>query len=332
MIAYQRDRRQKCFLKIAGDLTSAQREGRFLRELHSQRDETVGSRSFVPFVFAIHELPSGRAFIDMEDVGTVLDSKHLELKADSRLSATLGLELLEAVSFIHSKGIAHLDIKPLNVTVRHGQPHLCIIDFNASRPAPDPTTTFDSFVGTKDWVPPEIANIDIGTSGPPFSLLRADLWECGKLLHWMIEDELTRGRSNLVGVEDALKRLRSYAATLLSDDPLQRSMPDTQALQQVKALLVKADTHQAVSGSITLASKGRVPSPLTSPPAQRHKLDMALPLKYNSASPTSSESIGLSCKFSNGWRDDFIGVLLPPYDFGIVKIVILLTSEQLCSR
>lgn len=202
--------------------------------------------------------------LDMEYTGVALPWKLTELKVDTKLSATLGLDLLEAVSFIHSKGVAHLDIKPANVTVRQDQ--LYIIDFNSSRPAPNPTATYDRFVGTEKCVPHEIEIIPVDGVGPPFSMIRADLWECGKVLDEIVGSKQTRRPSNATGVEEALSDLRSYATDLLSDDPTRRTMPSKQALQRLKTLLV----NPPVSGNIT-ATSVTISSASMSPPVTRQK-------------------------------------------------------------
>ena len=111
-----------CVLKRVRHVEWAQREVEFLKKLSRSRGGEGGSetRIYVPVVFGLHVLLDGSAVIEMQDVGPVLDSMLNGLKFNAKLSCNLAIDLLSAVSFIHRRGIAHLDIKPSNVTVSNG--------------------------------------------------------------------------------------------------------------------------------------------------------------------------------------------------------------------
>ena len=90
-------------------------------------------------------------------------------------------QLIEGVAFLHSQGIAHLDIKPQNIVVVPNQ--LFIIDFDISVRVDSPSMLIDRWCGTPGWMAPEIGH----RNGPKcwYSPIRADLWSCGLVLQYL---------------------------------------------------------------------------------------------------------------------------------------------------
>ncbi|KAN0106917.1 hypothetical protein V8E52_010661 [Russula decolorans] len=93
-------------------------------------------------------------------------------------------QLIEGVAFLHSQGIAHLDIKPQNIVVLRNQ--LFIIDFDISVRVDGPSALIDCWCGTRGWMAPEIGHRD----GPKcwYSPIRADLWSCGLVLRYLARE------------------------------------------------------------------------------------------------------------------------------------------------
>jgi serine/threonine protein kinase len=95
-------------------------------------------------------------------------------------------QFLDGVWFLHKYGIAHLDLKPGNVLVKHTNdslaPHISIIDFGMSLRVDDEETLVTGFRGTPSWTAPEV-----GREGGPkmtYSAIRADRWSCGRMLQY----------------------------------------------------------------------------------------------------------------------------------------------------
>jgi serine/threonine protein kinase len=147
-------------------------------------------------------------------------------------------QLVRAVSFIHTNGVAHLDLKPNNVLVSctDDRPRLVVIDFGISIFVDSPETKIEGFVGTRGWVAPEI-----GTEHGPrqrYSAIRADLWACGQLLSHMAS------RSRFRQPSTRMIQLARLARALSSDDPLQRPSLETYLTEAMKPTKHSSDSPE----------------------------------------------------------------------------------------
>lgn len=94
---------------------------------------------------------------------------------DSRLVA---LSFLRALSRIHARRIAHLDLKPTNVRVgidEDADGVVNIIDFGHSAIL-DKDNFIEGEAGTRGWSAPEVL------SGEPYDAFLADVWSAGRVL------------------------------------------------------------------------------------------------------------------------------------------------------
>ena len=78
-------------------------------------------------------------YIDGKSLRMMLDEEDERLK-DKRFIAKICRELLEAVEYMHSMGVLHLDIKPENVMITRVGNKVKIIDFGCAYTATDDTT------------------------------------------------------------------------------------------------------------------------------------------------------------------------------------------------
>lgn len=111
------------------------------------------------------ELPSLGKCIEMEWI----DGSPLRHGRDAR---KLALEICDALSYLHARGIIHKDLKPSNILVTHSGGSIKIIDFGLS----DATDTLVKVPGGTDgYAAPELIN------GGVFNV-RTDIYALGKIL------------------------------------------------------------------------------------------------------------------------------------------------------
>jgi serine/threonine protein kinase len=140
----------------------------------------------------------------------------------------LGRQLLEAVHFMHTRGVAHRDLKPENVVADVATGRLFIIDYGLATRVRGRHDVTRGFVGTDGFTAPEV--VDSGVGRGFYSPIAADLWATGNILHFLL--------SHTESKSPVLKRLQMISSKLLNDDPSQRpSAGDMLALQRAGSIL-----------------------------------------------------------------------------------------------
>jgi CRP-like cAMP-binding protein len=179
-----------------------------------------------PHVVPVHDLgvtPDGRVFFTMKRVEgrtlqDLLDSKDFALSDARALSSVLRilLKTCDAVACAHSRGVIHLDLKPLNVMVgTHGQVH--VMDWGIARrlsdlrrdPGPNRVT------GTRGYMAPEQARGEVSALDE-----RSDVFSLGAILYRILAGIPPHGE---LSGDQALARMRE--GELPAPDELARTGP-----------------------------------------------------------------------------------------------------------
>jgi serine/threonine-protein kinase len=146
------------------------------------------------------------------------------LPASRRIS--ICLDVLDAVAFVHSRGMMHRDVKPENVLLDQGR--AVLVDFGFARlVAPDRLHT--AIVGTPCYTAPEL--VYEGRKGTARYGAECDLYSCGVLALELLKDargDWRRDRSAIRAIQkerESLAETRQPSATLrslLSQEPRER--------------------------------------------------------------------------------------------------------------
>jgi serine/threonine protein kinase/tetratricopeptide (TPR) repeat protein len=198
-----------------------------------EREFLVLSRMFHPNIAAARELgfdPERRIhFLTFEYVRGVDIVSAASSMSPADFTAVLG-QALDALRFIHFRGVVHYDLKPSNVLVRKnadGSFTAKLIDFGL---AGQQAGTAETLKGTPGYIAPEMV------SGAQVDF-RADLYALGKTAAAAIRNLPESG----TGGRELLERLNSTVAKLSEENPSARLQSADDALD---ALLPSAEREK----------------------------------------------------------------------------------------
>jgi serine/threonine protein kinase len=149
-----------------------------------QREAEIGKSLDHPGVMKVFSDENrSRVYMVMEWVDGRLLRKILddERKLPPERAAHVTLRILEALEYIHSRGVVHRDLKPENVMV-DASDNIKLIDFGIAANAKSRRLTFANFsktMGTPDYISPEQVKGKRGDA-------RSDLYALGVMLYEML--------------------------------------------------------------------------------------------------------------------------------------------------
>jgi eukaryotic-like serine/threonine-protein kinase len=230
-----------------------------------------------PNICTVYEVgeADGKPYLAMEFVeGRPLSMEILSIGMSLDQVERYGMQLADALSHAHSRGIIHRDLKAANVIVTPSG-RLKVLDFGISRRieagAGDGTTRFDkswesqhTFTGTLPYIAPEVLK---GAEADE----RSDIWSLGVLLYEMAAGHRPFRGSTAYELSAAILRERAPGISpplppalegvidkCLDKDPGQRY----QSAGEVRAALETASTvsrtHQYVTGSVATGEPARI--------------------------------------------------------------------------
>ena len=149
-----------------------------------RREEDIGAKLDHPGVMKVFaDEERSRVYMVMEWVEgrllrKILDEEH---KLPPERAVQLSVRILNALEYIHSRGVAHRDLKPENVMVDDGD-NIKLIDFGIAANAKSRRLTFAKLsqtMGTPDYISPEQVNGKRGDA-------RCDIYALGVMLYEMV--------------------------------------------------------------------------------------------------------------------------------------------------
>ena len=230
-----------------------------------------------PNICTVYEVgeAQGKPYIAMEFVeGRSLSMEILSSGISLDQVERYGMQLADALSHAHSRGVIHRDLKAANVIVTPSG-RLKVLDFGISRRIAagggDETTRFDkswesqhTFTGTLPYISPEVLK---GVEADE----RSDIWSLGVLLYEMAAGHRPFRGNTAYELSAAILRERAPGITpllppalqgvidrCLDKDPGQRY----QSAGEVRAALETANTasrtHPIVSGGVATLAPARI--------------------------------------------------------------------------
>ncbi|XP_078393987.1 death-associated protein kinase 2-like [Cetorhinus maximus] len=139
------------------------------------REVNILSQVQHPNIIELHDVFAGRTdmvlIMELVSGGELFDYVAEKESLSEEQAMEFIQQILQALGYLHSKSIAHLDLKPENIMLRDKEapkPHIKLIDFGLAQKI-EPGAEFRSLCGTPQYIAPEIINYE--PLGPP-----ADMW------------------------------------------------------------------------------------------------------------------------------------------------------------
>ncbi|XP_032870924.1 death-associated protein kinase 2 isoform X1 [Amblyraja radiata] len=211
---------------------------RGVRREEIEREVNILQQIQHPNVITLHDVYENKTdvvlILELVSGGELFDFLAQKESLSEEEATAFIKQILDGVNYLHSKNIAHFDLKPENIMLldKIPVPHIKLIDFGLAHKIED-GVEFKNIFGTPEFVAPEIVNYE------PLGL-PADMWSIGVITYILLS-----GASPFLG-ETKQETLANISAMNYEFDEEFFSHTSELAKDFIKNLLVK-DTRKRLN-------------------------------------------------------------------------------------
>ncbi|XP_069339028.1 death-associated protein kinase 2 isoform X1 [Eulemur rufifrons] len=220
-----------------------------------EREVSILRQVLHPNVITLHDVYENRTdvvlILELVSGGELFDFLAQKESLSEEEATSFIKQILDGVNYLHTKKIAHFDLKPENIMLLDKNipiPHIKLIDFGLAHEIED-GVEFKSIFGTPEFVAPEIVNYE------PLGL-EADMWSIGVITYILLS-----GASPFLG-DTKQETLANITAVSYDFDEEFFSQTSELAKDFIRKLLVKETrkrlTIQEALSHPWITSKGEV--------------------------------------------------------------------------
>ncbi|XP_032765606.1 death-associated protein kinase 2 isoform X1 [Rattus rattus] len=253
-----------------------------------EREVSILRQVLHPNIITLHDVYENRTdvvlILELVSGGELFDFLAQKESLSEEEATSFIKQILDGVNYLHTKKIAHFDLKPENIMLLDKNipiPHIKLIDFGLAHEIED-GAEFKNIFGTPEFVAPEIVNYE------PLGL-EADMWSIGVITYILLS-----GASPFLG-DTKQETLANITAVSYDFDEEFFSQTSELAKDFIRKLLVKETrkrlTIQEALRHPWITSKGeaRVPEQWKTQPAQlKTKRLREYTLKCHSSMPPNN--------------------------------------------
>lgn len=181
---------------------------------------------FVKLYFTFQDIDNLYFGLSFAEQGELLDYIRKVGSFDEHSTQFYSAEIILALEYLHTRGVIHRDLKPENILLDKDG-HIKITDFGTARILGDETDRANSFVGTAQYVSPELLQDKVAFKS-------SDLWALGCIVY-----QLLAGRPPFHAQNEYL----CFQKVMKADYVIPDGFPDM-GTDLVKALLVLDPTKR----------------------------------------------------------------------------------------
>ncbi|XP_071424221.1 death-associated protein kinase 2 isoform X1 [Pithys albifrons albifrons] len=204
-----------------------------------EREVTILQHVLHPNIVTLHDIYENKTdvvlILELVSGGELFDFLAQKESLSEEEATRFIKQILDGVNYLHSKKIAHFDLKPENIMLLDKNipiPHIKLIDFGLAHKIED-GVEFKNIFGTPEFVAPEIVNYE------PLGLA-ADMWSIGVITYILLS-----GASPFLG-ETKQETLANITAVNYDFDEEFFSNTSDLAKDFIQKLLVK-DTRKRLT-------------------------------------------------------------------------------------